>query len=69
MTSKPRTISQDFKDLEAIITKLGNEQDSLEDSIALFKQGVELIKRLKQKLTKAKLEIQQIEQELEAGKS
>ncbi len=62
--AKPSSISQDFKLLEEIVAKLSQEQDNLEDSIGLFKQGVEIVKRLKKKLTKAKVEIKQIENEL-----
>ena len=63
---KATTIGEDFKQLEAIVAKLSGEQDNLEESIALFKEGVKVVKRLKAKLTKAKVEIEQIQAELEA---
>ena len=63
---KTTTIGEDFKQLEAIVAKLSGEQDNLEESIALFKKGVEIVKRLKTKLTKAKVEIEEIQAELES---
>ncbi len=63
---KTTTIGEDFKQLEAIVAKLSGEQDNLEESIALFKEGVRVVKRLKAKLTKAKVEIEQIQSELES---
>ena len=63
---KTTTIGEDFKQLEAIVAKLSGEQDNLEESIALFKKGVKVVKRLKTKLTKAKVEIEQIQSELES---
>ncbi len=62
---KNTTIGEDFKQLEAIVAKLSGEQDNLEESIALFKEGVKIVKRLKTKLTKAKVEIEEIQAELE----
>ena len=63
---KTTTIGEDFKQLEAIVAKLSGEQDNLEESIALFKKGVKIVKRLKTKLTKAKVEIEEIQAELES---
>ncbi len=63
--SKKPTISQDFKELEEIITQLSGDQEDLEKSLQLFKKGVVIVKRLKEQLKKVKLEIEEISQELE----
>ncbi|NOY15077.1 MAG: exodeoxyribonuclease VII small subunit [bacterium] len=64
---KAGSINDDFKLLEELVSKLSSEQDNLEESIGLFKQGVEVVKRLKTKLTKAKVEVEQIQEELETA--
>ncbi len=63
------SISQDFKHLEEIITQLSGEQEDLESSISLFKEGVAIVKRLKEQLKKVKLEIEEISEELEVESS
>ncbi len=63
------SISQDFKHLEEIITQLSGEQEDLENSISLFKEGVAIVKRLKEQLKKVKLEIEEISEELELESS
>ncbi len=67
MANKQNYISQDFKQLEEIITRLSGDQEDLENSIKLFKDGVKIVKRLKDQLKKVKLEIEEISQELEGG--
>ena len=47
--------------LAEINEKLSAEDISLEDSVKLFKEGVELTKKKKKKLDDAKQEIEQIE--------
>ena len=47
--------------LAEINEKLSAEDISLEDSVKLFKEGVELTKRCQKKLDDAKQEIEQIE--------
>ncbi len=50
-----------LKKLSEINEKLESEEISLEDSLALYKEGIELTKLCQKKLDNAKQEIEQLE--------
>ena len=52
---------EDLEKLAEIYEKLESEEISLDDSIKLFKEGIELSKLCQKKLDEAKLEIEKIE--------
>jgi len=58
--NKNLSFEQGLKNLEDIVSKLENEEVSLEEAINYFKEGEELIKLLRKKLEKAELEIKKI---------
>ncbi|GGB05034.1 exodeoxyribonuclease VII small subunit [Macrococcus hajekii] len=47
-------------ELEAIVNKLDNDQVSLEESIKLYEQGVELSKACQEQLVQAEQKINQV---------
>ena len=58
---KEMKFEEAFNKLAEINEKLSAEDISLEDSVKLFKEGVELTKLCQKKLDDAKQEIEQIE--------
>ena len=58
---KEMTFEEALNKLAEINEKLSAEDISLEDSVKLFKEGVELTKLCQKKLDDAKQEIEQIE--------
>jgi exodeoxyribonuclease VII small subunit len=49
--------------LEAVVEKLNNEEISLEDSVALYEEGIKLSKICTETLENAALKIEQIDQD------
>ena len=55
-----------LKELESIVTKLEDENISLEDSVKSFEEGVILVKECQKQLQKAELKIKKL---LDSGSS
>lgn len=53
-------IAQGLTELERIVEKLESEQIDIDRSVELFKQGVELADKIKQKLKDTELELKQV---------
>ena len=51
-----------LKRLEAVVEQLNNEEISLEDSVALYEEGIKLSKICTETLENAALKIEQIDQ-------
>ena len=49
-----------LKELESIVTKLEDENISLEDSVKSFEEGVNLVKDCQEQLQKAELKIKKL---------
>ncbi len=65
MSSEPMpleemTYEQAFAELEAIVTRLENEEQSLQDSIALFERGQALAQYCNELLEQAELRVRQL---------
>ncbi|MFW5885139.1 MAG: exodeoxyribonuclease VII small subunit [Patescibacteria group bacterium] len=60
-----KDIQSDFQRLEEISGKLENKDLNLEESIELFEEGAELIKRSYKKLGKVKNRFREIKEDLE----
>ncbi|MCA8838059.1 MAG: exodeoxyribonuclease VII small subunit [Gammaproteobacteria bacterium] len=56
----PTKISDLISDLEAKVDRLRDGGDDLEDSIRLYKEGMELAKQCEKRLKDARLEIEKI---------
>ncbi|MFA6689994.1 MAG: exodeoxyribonuclease VII small subunit [Sphaerochaetaceae bacterium] len=52
------SFEDDMKRLETIAAKLRNSDTSLDESIALFEEGVKLTKRLDEQLTKTERKVE-----------
>lgn len=50
---KKKTYEASFKRLEEIMEKLENQQLGLEESLALFQEGIELYRQCREQLNKA----------------
>ena len=49
-----------LKRLEIIVTKLEKGEESLEDSLTLFEEGIELLKSLEDELGNAKARVERV---------
>ena len=49
-TKKEQTIEEAFEELDALAEKLEDRETSLEESFALYKKGMELLKQCSEKL-------------------
>ncbi len=63
MANKKTTFGQDIERLGEIVRLLEEGSKSLEESISLYEEGNELVKRCGEKLNAAKLTIEQLEKE------
>lgn len=66
MATKKTTFGQDIERLDEIVRLLEEGSKPLEDSIALYEEGNALVKRCTEKLSVAKLTIEQLEKEKES---
>ncbi len=57
------SFDESIKKLEEIVSKLGNSAVSLEESLKLYKEGIELSAKCKKELEEAKLKIEVINAE------
>jgi exodeoxyribonuclease VII small subunit len=62
---KNKKIQDDFQELEKIINKLENRQINLEESLKLFEEGSDVVKRCHTQLKKAKNKFEEIKDDLE----
>ena len=58
--SKQKNLNEAFKRLEEITAKIDDESIDLEQSIPLMKEGLELSKYIKERLTQLENEIEEI---------
>ena len=65
MATKKTTFGQDIERLDEIVRLLEEGSKPLEESIALYEEGNVLVKRCAEKLSAAKLTIEQLEKEKE----
>lgn len=49
-TKKEQTVEEAFEELDALAEKLEDRETSLEESFALYKKGMELLKQCSEKL-------------------
>ena len=63
MATPKNTFGQDIERLDEIVKLLEEGSKPLEESIALYEEGNELVKRCGEKLNAAKLTIEQLEKE------
>lgn len=70
MSNKERhNFEEALSRLEAIVTKLEDESISLEKSISLYEEGIELSKRCTKTLEEAELRIQTVAQQADENKN
>jgi len=62
MAKKQVNMNQAFKDLEEIVNQFEEGEIDLEESLDKFKQGLELAKFLKKRLSKLENEIEEIKE-------
>ncbi len=55
--NKDQTLEQAFSNLDEIIEKMEDSEISLDDSFALYSQGIELLKFCNEKIEKVETEI------------
>ena len=60
MENNEKTIEENFKELEEIVSKMQNESISLEESFALYKKGVGLVEECNKKIDKVRVEIEKL---------
>ncbi len=64
-SQKKTKIQDDFQKLERIINQLENEKVGLEDSLKLFEDGADIVKKCHGRLKKAKNKFEEIKEDLE----
>lgn len=57
------SFEEKLKKANAALEKLNNDELSLEESMKIYKEGLENIKQAKELLEKAKLEVEKIDEE------
>lgn len=57
MSEKPFSINESIKRVEEIASKLEHDEIGLEESIALYSEGMKLIKKVSAEIQKAEVEI------------
>lgn len=62
---KETKIQDDFQKLEKIINQLEGQKVGLEDSLKLFEDGAEIVKKCHGRLKKAKNRFEEIKEDLE----
>ncbi|GEM_PF-1178214 len=66
MSSQKQTIEQSLKRLEKIVEELNARDVDVEEGLAKFKEGVELIKACRSQLGQAENEFKKLQKELDA---
>lgn len=60
MSSKKMTLEQALARIDEIIKEMDESKDNLERSIALFEEGIRLVRYTEEKLSESKLKIDEI---------
>lgn len=60
MNDTKNNIEKSLERLEEIVNKLEGEEVSLENSIELFEEGIQIADQIKEKLSQSKLKIRQV---------